>query len=70
MSAAEVAGLTTLGFTDAAHTASNGVQYSVVDFANAAGYAAGESTRYAGTTHFGTTAWLSFRLTSARIGVF
>jgi hypothetical protein len=61
---------TRLGYFDAAHTRSDGVQFS-----NAAvkesGFVAGESTRYGGMANLGRTAWLRDPTgTSHRLGFF
>lgn len=48
---------TRLGLFDAAHTRSDGVQYSAANWLRASGHAAGRAVRYSGMDSFGESAW-------------
>jgi len=48
---------TRLGFFDAAHTRSDGYQFSAPNWLRAPGYAAGRSVRFSGANSSGETAW-------------
>jgi predicted small integral membrane protein len=50
-------GYTTLGYVDAQHTSSTGIQASAVDGINDAGRVIGRSSSYSGTTFTGNWAW-------------
>ena len=59
-----------VGFFDAAHTGSDGAQFSSANLLNESGLVAGQSDRYTGGSYTGQTAWLydSASATTVRVG--
>lgn len=58
-----------LGFTDSAHTRSDGYQFSTVASLNNQGQAIGTSFRYSGTSSVGTTAWFYDGANTVQLGL-